>query len=124
MEWLKLVHVTCAALSILGFTARGVLMIKESPMLKARWLKIAPHVVDTLLLVSAVALAIQLHLSPGSSPWLMAKIIALVIYIGIGVVAFRIGRTKQIRIFAWLFAMTVFAYIVAVAATKSPLLVS
>ena len=84
-------------------------------------MRIIPHIVDTVLLLSAVWLAVQFGFSPANSPWLTTKIIALLIYIGLGFVALRLGKTKQIRIVAWLIALLVFAYIVAVAFTKSPL---
>ena len=122
MELVKTIHVGCALLSIFGFTARGVLMLRDSAMLQTRLLKIAPHIIDTLLLGSAIWLAVQYGLSPGDNPWLMAKIIALLLYIGLGAVALKRGKTKQVRIIAWLAALVVFAYIVAVAVTKSPLL--
>lgn len=121
MELIRLLHVSCAGISILGFIARGILMMRESPLLTARWLKMAPHIVDTLLLTTAIVMAVQIGLSPANTPWIMAKIIALLIYIGIGMVALRFGKTKSLRITAWLAALVVFGYIVAVAVTKSPL---
>lgn len=122
MELVKTIHVGCALLSIFGFTVRGVLMLRDSVMLQMRLFKIAPHIIDTLLLGSAIWLAVQYGLSPGENPWLLAKIIALLVYIGLGTVALKRGKTKQVRIIAWLAALVVFAYIVAVAVTKSPLL--
>ncbi len=121
MEWVKTIHVGCALLSISGFTIRGILMMRESAMLQKRLFKIAPHIIDTLLLGSAIWMAVQYGLSPGDNPWLMAKIIALLVYIGLGTVALKRGKTKQVRIIAWLAALSVFAYIVAVAVTKSVL---
>jgi len=121
MGTLKTIHVTFAALSFAGFFIRGIWMLRDSPLLRQRWVKIAPQVVDTVLLVSAIALAVQLHLSPMTQPWLMAKIIALVVYIGVGLVALRIGRTKGVRTVAWLLGMVIFAYIVSVAVSKSVL---
>jgi len=112
---------TCAAISITGFVIRGILMMIESKLLRLRWVRIVPHIVDTLLLVSAVTLAVQLGFTPGNSPWLMAKIVGILAYIGLGFIALRFGRTKPIRITAWLAALLVFAYIVAVAVTMSPL---
>lgn len=123
MELIKLVHLSCAGLSILGFITRGILMMLESPMLKTRWMKVVPHVVDTTLLTTAIILVVQQGISPVATPWVMAKIIALVIYIGLGLVALRLGRTKLVRISAWLAALLVFSYIVAVALSKSPLVV-
>jgi uncharacterized membrane protein SirB2 len=121
MGTLKTIHVTFAALSFTGFFIRGIWMLRDSPLLKQRWVKITPHVVDTVLLVSAIVLAVRLRLSPLDQPWLMAKIIALVAYIGVGMVALRIGRTKTVRTAAWVLGMVIFAYIVSVAVTRSAL---
>ena len=118
---LKHLHVTFVALSFFLFLVRGVWMIRESPMLARRWVRIAPHVVDTVLLASAVALAFLLRLNPLDAPWLAAKIAGLVIYIGLGTVALRRGRTRGVRIAAWVAALAVFAYIVSAAVTRQAL---
>jgi len=94
-------------------------MISGSANLKLRWVKIAPHIIDTLLLASAITLAVQMHLSPLEHSWLMAKIIALLAYIGIGTVALKEGRSKQVRVSAWLLGLATFMYIVSVALTRS-----
>jgi uncharacterized membrane protein SirB2 len=120
MESIKFVHVVCAVLSGSGFFVRGILMLRESSYLQTRALKITPHVVDTLLLLSAIILASQWGWAALQMPWLLAKIIALLLYIVLGVVALRAGRSKPVRVAAWLAAMLVFAYIVAVAVSKSP----
>ena len=121
MGAVKSLHIAFAALSFSGFFIRGIWMLRDSPLLKQRWVKIAPHVVDTVLLVSAIVLAVRLRMSPLDQPWLMAKIIALVAYIGVGMVALRIGRTKTVRTAAWVFGMVIFVYIVSVAVSKSVL---
>jgi len=119
---IKYLHVGCAALSYAGFFARGVLMIREAPLLDTRWVRIAPHVVDTLLLASAVALAAMSQQYPLIEPWLTAKVVALVVYIGVGMIALRRGTTKRRRVTAWVIAQLVFIYIVVVAVTRSPVL--
>jgi uncharacterized membrane protein SirB2 len=118
---LKSIHITCVALSYSLFFVRGVWMLRDSSLLQQRWVKFAPHLVDTLLLASAIALAWQLGISPPAQPWLASKIIALFLYIGIGSVALKRGKTKRIRLFAWLAAQMVFFYIVSVAVTHNPL---
>jgi len=123
MELVKTIHVGCALLSIFGFTVRGVLMLRDSAILQMRLLKIAPHTIDTLLLGSAIWLAVQYGLSPADNPWLMAKIIALLVYISLGTVALKRGKTNKVRSIAWVAALVVFAYIVAVAVHTSPLVV-
>jgi uncharacterized membrane protein SirB2 len=80
--------------------------------------------VDSALLVSAIALALQLSYTPANSPWLAAKIVALLIYIGLGTLAFRFAKTPPMRLVAHLAAQLVFCYIVAVAVTHDPFLIS
>ena len=119
MEFVKNLHVASAALSFAGFFIRGIWMLRESPLLKQRWVRISPQVVDTVLLASAIALAVQWRLSPMDQAWLMAKIIALLVYIGVGLVALRFGRSKRVRLCAWLLGLVIFSYIVSVAMSKS-----
>lgn len=95
-------------------------MLRSSPMLQERWVKIAPHAVDTMLLASAITLAIQLGISPFSAPWLMTKIIALLLYISLGTIAIKRGKTRTIRLSAWIAAQGIFFYIVTVALTHNP----
>jgi uncharacterized membrane protein SirB2 len=113
----KQVHLATITLSWLLFFVRGVWMIADSPRLAARWVRVAPHVNDTVLLLAAIYLATYY----GLQPWIVAKIVALVAYIVIGMVALRRGPTKPVRIAAWVAAQLVFVYIVAVAVTKDPL---
>ncbi len=113
----KELHVAAVALSWTLFFLRGVWMIADSPRLKARWLRVLPHVNDTILLLAGLYLATFV----GLQPWIVAKLVALVAYILIGMVAITRGRTKPVRIAAWIAAQCVFFYIVAVALRKNPL---
>jgi len=119
MHWIKIVHVSCVVLSFLAFSIRGIWMLNESPLLNKRWVKIFPHIIDASLLVSALALIYVMSLPVLQSNWLLAKIIALIIYIVIGSVALKWGRTKKVRMFAFFLALIVFLFIVSVAMTKS-----
>ena len=121
METVKTIHVAFVALSFAGFFIRGIWMLRNSTLLRQRWVRITPQVVDTVLLVSAIVLAVQLRYSPMEQPWLMAKIIALVIYIAVGLVALRFGSSKRVRLSAWLLGLFIFMYIVSVAMSKSAL---
>lgn len=118
---LRGVHVSCVALSYAFFVVRGFWMMRGSVLLARRWVRIAPHVVDTVLLASAIALAILLHQYPFAQAWLTAKLAGLLLYIGLGTVGLKRGRTLRVRIAAWLAAQAVFVYIVAVALTRRPL---
>jgi uncharacterized membrane protein SirB2 len=117
---LKTIHTTCVLLSFSLFFLRGIWLFRGSSIMQQRWVKIAPHSIDTVLLISAILLAWQLGYTPFNSPWLAAKIIALLIYIGLGMLAFRFAKTNVIRLYAWLAALIAFAYIVMAAITHDP----
>ncbi len=119
--FLKLIHVSCAFVSIAGFALRGYWMAVDNPLLQHRVAKVLPHVIDTLLLGSALTLLMVLQLSPLTQPWLSAKIIALLLYIGLGMVALRFGQSKKIKVSACLLALLTAGYMVSVAYSKSPL---
>lgn len=116
----KMVHEGAVAISAAGFVARGCGMLLGAGWVRQRAARTLPHVVDTVLLLSAIALAFMLRITPTSAPWLGAKIVGLVVYVVLGVIAFR-GRTRAVRAGAWIAALLVFAYIVSVAITKNPL---
>ena len=115
----KTIHVTCAILTISGFTLRGVWMLRASPLLNNPWVKVLPHIVDTLLLGAGILLAINIHQYPGTHAWLTAKVLGLLAYIVLGSIALKRGGTKTIRVAAWIAATLVFFYIVSVALTRS-----
>ena len=119
---IKMIHVSSVITSFLLFFVRGLWLIKDSPKLRQRWVKILTHIVDTILLTSAVTLAFKIQQSPFVDAWLTAKVIGILIYIGLGMVAMRFGKTRRTRITAWVAAECVFIYIVLVALTKSPVL--
>ena len=117
---LKMVHVGSAVLSLALFSVRGAWMMVSPARLGQPWVKVVPHVVDTVLLGSAIALAIAIGNYPGTHAWLTAKVAGLVAYVVLGRIALKRGRTRAIRVAAFFAALAVFAYIVSVAVTKSP----
>ena len=120
---LKIIHVATAFISIAGFFIRGIWMMQSSSILQNRITKILPHINDTILLLSAIALVFITAQYPGPATWINAKIIALVLYIVLGTIALKRGKTMGIRIFAWCIALFIYAYILMVAFSKSALLI-
>jgi len=118
---LKMIHVICVTVSYSLFFVRGVWMFLESPWLHKRWVRFVPHVIDTGLLATAIAMAVAIRQYPFFADWLTAKLLALICYIALGMVAIRFARTHGMRLAAWLAAQVVFFYIVAVAVTRNPL---
>ena len=113
----KHVHLTCIALSLGGFLLRGFWMVTGSPLLGARLTRIAPHVVDTVLLTSALVLASYYWPVPG---WIWAKVGGLLTYIFLGTIALKRGKTPAVRMMALAAAVLTFAWIVSVAFSKTP----
>ena len=117
---LKYTHVAAVIASFALFFLRGLWMMADPGKLDARWVRVVPHVIDTVLLVSAIALAAMTAQYPFVQPWLTAKVLALLVYILLGTVAIRRGRTRRVRIVAWILALAVFGYMVAVARARVP----
>ncbi len=121
MQLLKHAHVTLALVSLGGFTARGYWMLMDSPLLERRWVKVAPHIVDTILLLSGLALVVRYHFFPTDHPWLAAKLVALLVYIVLGSIALKRGKTRGVRAAAFAGALAAFAYILVAALTHRAL---
>ena len=117
---LKYVHVGAVVVSFGLFFLRGMWMMAAPEKLAVRWVRVVPHVIDTVLLVSAIALAAITAQYPFVQPWLTAKVLALLAYILLGTVAIRRGRTRRVRVVAWILALTVFGYMIAVARARVP----
>lgn len=118
---LRAVHMSCAAASLLLFALRGIWMMRGPELLRQRWVRIVPHVVDTLLLASAIALTTVIGQYPFLQGWLTAKVLALLGYIVLGSLALKHGRSRRVRVAAFFAAVFVFAYIAATARAHDPL---
>ena len=118
---LKHLHVGCVVLSGSGFFLRGLWMLRESPWLQRAAVKIVPHIVDTALLGSAIAMAVLSAQYPFRASWLTAKVVGLLVYIGCGTMALKRARSRSQRTAFFAAALAAFAYIVSVALTRNPL---
>ncbi|HWQ39231.1 MAG TPA: SirB2 family protein [Burkholderiales bacterium] len=117
---LKYVHVGAVVASASLFLLRGAWMLASPSLLQRRWVRVVPHVVDSVLLAAALGLIWLTGQYPFAQPWLTAKVLALVAYIVLGSIALRRGRTPWVRAAAFVAAVSMFAYIVGVALTRSP----
>lgn len=115
---IKHIHMTAAGLSILLFILRAFWSVTESPLLQKKLVKIVPHVIDTILLVAAVALAMMIG---PYQPWILTKVLLLVVYIGLGTVAIKRGKTPRQRLIAAVLAVLVYVYILSIALAHDPL---
>ena len=116
---LKLVHMAAATLTISGFILRGFWMLSDSPNLRHPLVRVLPHVIDTVFLLAGIGLIMTLHLPLLLPAWLQVKIAALRVYIVLGTIALKRGKTKRVRAIAFILALLTFAYVVGVALNKS-----
>ncbi len=115
--WVKHLHVLLAYLTVAGFVTRVLLSLSGSALIRQRWIKVAPHLIDTLLLAAGVTLAVMYRMSPLVHTWLGMKILALLVYIGLGVLAFR-AQSLGARLAALTGALLAVAYIFWLAYTR------
>lgn len=118
---LKHAHTLFVGFSIALFVGRALAQFGGLDWRRFKPLRIAPHVIDTLLLATAIALAFSIRQGPITHGWLTAKVVGLVVYIWLGMLALRSSLPASKRIAAFIGALAVVAYIVAVAITKNPL---
>ncbi len=116
----KHLHLLMVALSVSLLFIRFALRLKESALLQRKFFKITPHIIDTLLILSAVALMLTIQQYPFVSPWLTEKLIALFAYIALSFSALR-GRTVAIRWLSFLGALGWLGLMIRVALSKQPL---
>ena len=118
-ETLKTLHLGFALLTISGFVLRGCWMLVDSPRLTDRVTRIAPHIIDTLFLVTGIGMLAAVSMNPLTQPWLTGKLLGLLAYIVLGTLALKRGRTRRQRGLAFAAAVGVFIWIAGVGATKS-----
>ena len=117
----KKIHVISVLLSLGLFVFRGGLMMKESTWLAHPVLRFGPHVVDTVLLTTALWLMSLMHQYPFVHHWLTVKVVLLVVYIVLGSLALKHAKTKRMRIVCFGLAVSTFLFIISVARTHDPL---
>jgi uncharacterized membrane protein SirB2 len=116
---LKILHLCMAVLTISGFIVRGAWMLSGSANLDRKLVRVLPHIIDTVFLLSGIGLIVLLQLPIIGSPWLIAKLTALIVYIMLGTIALRRGKTMRVKAIAFILALLTFTYIVGVALSKS-----
>ncbi len=118
---IKNIHIAFATLTIIGFLLRAYWKAIGSNLHQNRATKIVPHTIDAMFLATGIWLLMMLDMNPLQQPWLVAKFAAIFAYVGLGMVAFRFGRTPRIRSLAFVGALASFAFVVGAALNKNPM---
>ena len=118
---IKYVHVLCVILSGSLFALRGLLMLVRSRFTNHIALRFLSYAIDTTLLTAALMLITILHQYPFVQAWLTVKVLLLVVYIVLGVLALKRGRTRRQQVSSFIAALLVYGFIVSVALAHAPL---
>ena len=118
---LRHTHITCAVLTVTLFVLRGGLMIADSPWQRNVVLRYLPHAVDTVLLTTALMLTTVIRQYPFATGWLTMKVALLVLYVVLGSIALKRGRTHRIRVAAFVAALLTVGFLLTVARAHDPL---
>ena len=116
---IKSIHMSTAFISISLFILRGFWVYRGSTMMNKKWVKIFPHINDTILLVTAAILALATQQYPFVDSWLTAKFIALIIYIILGMFALKRAKELKNKVIFFVLSLLMFGYIVGVAFTRT-----
>lgn len=114
MQNLYFSHIALAYISLVLLLTRGVLAARKIDWRQYKVLKIAPHIVDTLLLLSGVGFFIAAGYSLNS--WIFAKVLFLVLYIIFAAKAFK--KTQPFSIKHFILAVVSFMMVLLVATVK------
>ncbi|KXI30755.1 SirB2 family protein [Paraglaciecola hydrolytica] len=121
-EAVKHIHMNAMLLSVIFFILRFVLTLKTSPLLQKKWLKVAPHIIDTLWLLSALGLCVILQRYPFVDAWVSEKLLALLMYMLMVTIALKLAKTHLMRFIGLIGAFSWLAYAMMLVITKQPLL--
>jgi uncharacterized membrane protein SirB2 len=111
------IHIIFVLSSFISFVGRVILSELKSELLSNKIFKIAPHLIDTALLVSGIGLIIHGNwIASGNYGWIITKFMALIVYIALGVLTMRCSGTQRWLAFAG--AIICYGYIFSVAITK------
>lgn len=118
--WIKILHVSTVTFTVGFFTLRWMWLLNRSRLFNHRWVRLISQTNDSLLLIAGISLAVMSRQYPFLAPWLTAKLLALLLYILLGMVAFKWARSHRSRILFGFMALLTVGYIVSVALTRSP----
>lgn len=113
-------HWLMAMLTIAVFVLQGVLALAAPHLLRRKAMRIAPHVIYTLLLVTAIALLFAYGWNPLAQGWILTKITLLIAFIVLGIIAFKPRFAAPVRAAAWAGGLLALLWAYSTALTKTP----
>ncbi len=112
---LRHLHIGLVTTSGLLFAVRGAAVLAgQGWAMQTPWRRLS-YGIDSLLLAAGVSLWVLLQLHPLHSPWLGTKLLLLLVYIVLGSLALKRGRTANVRRWAYAAALATYLCMAAVA---------
>jgi len=118
--WIRQLHIATVVFNICFFSLRFYWMLCHPALVQKRWVRRLSQFNDTMLLTAGIAMAVMSRQYPFDAPWLTAKLLVLILYILLGTMALRLGRSRRERIVYGLLALLSAGYIVSVALSRTP----
>jgi len=119
--FLKYLHIVSVAASFALLFVRGLWVMQSYPDSNEKWVRVLPHVVDAVLVLSAVAMLAMSPLGGWPGDWLTVKLALVVVYAMPAFYLFRGARALATKILAWLLALLVLLFIATIAVLRNPL---
>ncbi len=107
-----------AACSVILFIFRFILLLKDDELRKRKWLKITPHVIDTVLFTLGIIMVIKLSLYPWYVDWINEKLFMVLAYIAAGYYTLKLAPNRISQLVGFIFAMVCITLIVTIAVNK------
>jgi uncharacterized membrane protein SirB2 len=117
----RLTHISLVLVSGALFALRGLAVLQGRTWPMQRAVRVLSYGIDTTLLSAALVLLAILNLNPFVTPWLLAKIMLLLLYIVLGTLALKRARTLQVRRYCFVAALLCYGFMLSVALTHSPM---
>ena len=118
--WIRQLHIATVVFIICFFSLRFYWMLYHPALVQKRWVRRLSQFNDTMLLTAGIAMAVMSRQYPFDAPWLTTKLLVLILYILLGTMALRLGRSRRERIVYGLLALLSAGYIVSVALSRTP----
>ena len=119
--FLKYVHILCVAASFALFFIRGIWVMQSYPPAQERWVKVLPHVVDGLLILSALGMLYMVPSTSDYKGWMPIKLALIGVYAFLVVFVSRLAKSRLQRFAAWLAALLVFLFVTSIAVLHHPM---
>lgn len=118
---IKHAHMGLALTSGALFALRGAALLAGMRWPKAAVVRYVSYTIDTALLTAAMMLLTILPGALYANGWLATKVVLIVVYVVLGILAFGDRRSRRARVMCYVAALLTFGQIYCIARAHHPL---